>query len=144
MEVFKSFDKNNDGQIDKNELLVSYDKLKHDPSLQSLIDGVITRVDMNANTNIDYTEFLLATINYKQELNEEVAAKIFDTVNSNKSNFINRNQLSQFLNLTSPENEWELQCIMREVDENKDGVISFEEFKLMMKRFMMEDVEKSI
>lgn len=62
-EIFKSFDRNNDGILSKEELIQGYTQLYGNiERAQIEVEQILQRVDLNGNGEIDYSEFLAANI----------------------------------------------------------------------------------
>ena len=55
-EIFKAFDKNNDGVLSRNELIQGYTKLYGSAERATLeVDNILEKVDLNKNGAIDYS-----------------------------------------------------------------------------------------
>ena len=93
--------------------------------------------------NYNNIEFLLASINKKKILSEENlrnAFKLFDKVNYNiyqdGNGTISADEVKTILGLGKQFSEDVWTEVIKEVDQNSDGEISFEEFNSMMKKFI--------
>jgi calcium-dependent protein kinase len=71
-EIFKSFDKNHDGILSKDELIQGYAQL-YGSADRALIEVelILQRVDINGNGTIDYSEFLAANLSLSELLTNE-------------------------------------------------------------------------
>ena len=121
------------GTIELHELQQVMRKLGQNPSEAELIE-MISSVDDNGDHEIDFNEFLLLMKSRIGERDPEKelrdAFAVFDT---DKSGSIDRKELKRLMKkLGQTLTEGELDAMMDEVDENGDGVISFEEFKALM------------
>ena len=81
--IFKALDKNGDGKLSKEEIFEGYDhffgKGMDKESLEKLFDAV----DLDRSGFIDYSEFVIASMNEKTLLTNEklqAAFKMFDKV----------------------------------------------------------------
>eukprot|EP00475_Leptophrys_vorax_P028144 TRINITY_DN40556_c0_g1_i2.p2 TRINITY_DN40556_c0_g1~~TRINITY_DN40556_c0_g1_i2.p2 ORF type:complete len:120 (-),score=28.03 TRINITY_DN40556_c0_g1_i2:460-819(-) len=85
---------------------------------------------MDGNGEIDYSEFVAATMQSRGLDNDKNLRAAFDFFDSDRSGYIDIEELADALgaDLTS------LKEILAEVDTNNDGKISFEEFKNMMQK----------
>mmetsp|Transcript_20714 Transcript_20714/g.18120 ORF Transcript_20714/g.18120 Transcript_20714/m.18120 type:complete len:120 (-) Transcript_20714:658-1017(-) len=94
----------------------------------------MNQVDSNKSGAIDYTEFVMATINRKRILSQESLHKAFNLFDKDGNGFIDAEELAMIFN---PGNQKEISSsvweeLIKEVDLNGDGKISFEEFSEMM------------
>ena len=95
------------------------------------IEQIFKSIDTDNSGNIEYTEFISASIEKNIYLNEEKlkdAFKLFDADNSGK---ISRAEIEKVLH--TGKNSKEVDTIMNKHDTNKDGEIDFNEFLGMMK-----------
>ena len=67
--MFKSFDKNSDGRLDKDEIQQGYEKLGRMISDED-IDNIFTQIDIDGSGYIDYTEFVAAAIEMEALMND--------------------------------------------------------------------------
>jgi calcium-dependent protein kinase len=97
------------------------------------LEELFKSIDTDNSGNIEYTEFISASIEKSVYLNEEKlkdAFKLFDADNSGK---ISRAEIEKVLHMDKHSKE--IDAIMDKHDKNKDGEIDFEEFLGMMKEF---------
>jgi calcium-dependent protein kinase len=81
--VFKSLDENGDGMLSKEEVLNGYESHFGVPINEQEVDKLFEAVDTDGSGTIDYTEFVVATMNEKNLLTKdklENAFKMFDKV----------------------------------------------------------------
>eukprot|EP00347_Sterkiella_histriomuscorum_P015455 403356964 len=124
---FRKFDKNGNGSI--SHLIWS-------------------RVDLDGNGKIDFTEWEVATINKKDALTTRKLKKAFDMFDLDKSGSISALELKKamgsFVGDLISDNVWKK--MIAEVDKNGNGEIDFEEFAKMMQVLLDqgngEDVEE--
>jgi calcium-dependent protein kinase len=135
LQAFKDLDKDHDGQISKNELIAAYKKASNSPLIEKQADEILKKLDFNRTEAIDFSEFLVANVNYMQALNKDKLKQIFDIIDKDKNGFLSPTELKEFLNLTDNQHESFVSEMIAEVDRNKDGVISFDEFDSMMNEF---------
>ena len=64
--IFKEIDINGDGNLSKDEVLLGYEKHFGIPISEEQGDEMFARIDLDGNGTIDYTEFVMATIDEKQ------------------------------------------------------------------------------
>ena len=81
--MFIHFDKNKDGRLSKEEIIQGYEEYYGTPPKLDEIDKLFASVDSDGSGTIDYTEFVIATLNEKTLLNDEklrAAFQMFDKV----------------------------------------------------------------
>lgn len=130
--VFQEIDKDKGGTIQKQELKQALTKSKHKLSDQEIQD-MIESVDYNRNQEINYTEFLAATIDpniLKEESRLKGIFNLFDVDNSGEITIDNMVQtFSKFGRNISKE---EINQVLEKHDKSHQGSINFEEFKQMI------------
>ena len=149
-EIFFCFDKNGDGKISKEEFVTG---LSNTNNLNNIlkkgnnIDGLIKNIDTDNNGYIGFEEFCIALINKEKILTENNLRMAFDVFDRDKSGGINQNELKYILGeYNSSAKEYLWRKMIEQIDINRDGQISYEEFHKMMmdvinnknKRFSME------
>ncbi|KAJ8640904.1 hypothetical protein MRB53_017598 [Persea americana] len=133
-EMFKMMDTNSKGNITLEELKVGLQKIGQqvpDPDVQMLMEAA----DVNGNGTLDYGEFVAVSIHLKKMGNEDDhLQKAFLYFDQNKSGYIEIEELQESLadDLGSDQEEV-INAIIRDVDTDKDGRISYDEFAAMMK-----------
>jgi len=60
--AFKALDKNSDGRLSREELIEGFKKI-YGPLAEEEVDKILQRVDANGSGEIDYSEWIVATIN---------------------------------------------------------------------------------
>lgn len=94
-------------------------------------------MDKDGNGVIDYTEFITAAINKVAVLNQKNLISAFQIIDTDNSGMITIDELKQvFDNSGDKKDESLWEDIMKEVDQNNDNQISFEEFKDAMTKFL--------
>lgn len=68
--AFKALDKNSDGKLSRDELIEGYRKI-YGELAESEVDKILARVDINHSGEIDYSEWIVATINKEKLLSRE-------------------------------------------------------------------------
>ncbi|KAE9621694.1 hypothetical protein Lal_00032988 [Lupinus albus] len=132
-EGFQVMDTANRGKINRDELRVGLHKLGHqvpDEDIQILMDAG----DVDKDGYLDYGEFVAISVHLRKMGNDEHLHKAFQYFDGNQSGYIEIEELRQALSDEVEINSEEVvNAIMHDVDTDKDGKISFEEFAAMMK-----------
>ena len=94
-------------------------------------------VDADNNGCIDYSEFVMATLNKKNLLSEGRLKAAFDIFDKDHSGYIDASEIKMVLGKGKNLDEEVWQELIKEVDFNGDGEVSFKEFKKMMQSLMV-------
>merc|ERR1719271_514761 len=108
---------------------------------------IMKEVDSDGSGGIDYTEFLAATLSRKQYMQEDIVWSAFRVFDLDGDGQITREELAQVLSGDRVKdveqalqlNKDEIERIIKEVDEDGDGQISFQEFFKKKKKDGEED-----
>ncbi|KAJ4809345.1 Calcium-dependent protein kinase [Rhynchospora pubera] len=132
-ELFQKMDLNNDNKISFDELKLGLHKLGQqlpDSDVRILMDAA----DTDGNGFLDYGEFVAVSIHLKKIGNDEHLHRAFSFFDQNKSGYIEIEELSTSLaDDLGPNHDEVINAIIHDVDTDKDGKISYEEFAAMMK-----------
>ena len=133
-DVFRNLDRNGDGRLSKEELVLAYAQHNTEEQTQEIVENVMRKVDVDKNGYIDYSEFLAASINFQtltSKANLEQAFRLFD---KDGSGMISIQEIKEILGVDQQVSDTAWREIMREVDANSDGEIDLKEFISMMLR----------
>mmetsp|Transcript_168031 Transcript_168031/g.297702 ORF Transcript_168031/g.297702 Transcript_168031/m.297702 type:complete len:499 (+) Transcript_168031:99-1595(+) len=134
-QTFQILDKNRDGTLTAQE--IKEGMRQHKVSLPEDLEESLRLIDTDGSGVIDYTEFIAATMSTKQYLKEEVVWSAFRTFDKDGDGKITRAELMSILKddaLTQEQLEGQIDQMMKEVDLNNDGSISYHEFLTMMQK----------
>ena len=132
-DLFKALDVNGDGSLSINEL---QEGLKGKENGETILN-LLKSADTDGSGEINYTEFIAATIDANVFMREDylrTAFNMFDKDNSGKIDstevvaLLSDEELGNFVSASA------IQQAMKEIDANGDGEIDFEEFMAMMKK----------
>jgi len=133
--VFRAFDENGDGKLSMEEVkkgyLDHYGKIMSDQEVEEMFNAV----DTDRSGFIDYTEFVVAATNQNALTSQEKLQAAFRMFDKDGSGRISPEEIREVLcfgdqGAISVE---AVDAIIKQVDENGDGEIEFEEFVAMMK-----------
>ncbi|KAK7317803.1 hypothetical protein RJT34_02348 [Clitoria ternatea] len=131
-EIFRTFDRNNDGSLTQLELTSLLRSLGLKPS-QELLETFIHKADTNNNGLVEFSEFVALVASEllpaKSPYTEEQLMQLFRMFDRDGNGFITAAELAHSMArvghaLTTEE----LTGMIKEADTDGDGMISFQEF----------------
>jgi len=137
--AFKALDKNSDGKLSREELVEGYKQIMGEIAAEQEVDRIMAIADADGSGEIDYSEFVVATINKRKLLSEEKLTAAFKLFDKDGSGSISAEEVKEVLGVGKNIDEKIWNEIIVEVDGNGDGEISFEEFKIMMQKLLIDD-----
>jgi calcium-dependent protein kinase len=130
--VFNFLDVNRDGTISSKELAELLKKDLPAEDVDSFTDTIMEHVDSDKSGQIDYTEFLKATIKYKKVCTKENLLRAFKFFDEDGNGTIEYSELSSALTDGAVITEGLIQELMSQVDTNQDGKIDLDEFESLL------------
>ncbi|KAJ6741824.1 SERINE/THREONINE-PROTEIN KINASE [Salix viminalis] len=132
-EGFQVMDTGNNGKINIDELRVGLQKLgQHVP--ESDLQILMEVGDIDRDGYLDYGEFVAINVHLRKMGNDEHLREAFKFFDKNQSGYIEIDELRDALaDEVDGSNEEVINAIINDVDTDKDGKISYEEFGTMMK-----------
>ncbi|KAL1812485.1 hypothetical protein ACET3Z_022550 [Daucus carota] len=132
-DMFALMDTDSDGKVTYEELKAGLRKVGSqlaEPEIKLLMDVA----DVDGNGVLNYGEFVAVTIHLQRMENDEHFRKAFTFFDKNGNGYIELDELRDALADESGETDDDvLHEIMQDVDTDKDGKISYDEFVAMMK-----------
>ncbi|KAK5841178.1 calcium-dependent protein kinase 24 [Gossypium arboreum] len=133
IEMFNMMDTDENGYLSFEELRDGLQKMGHsvgDPDVRMLMEAA----DIDGNGTLSCEEFVIMVVHLKRIGNDEHLAQAFNHFDKNQSGYIEFEELKETLmqDDPGPNNEQLIKDIMQDVDKDKDGRISYQEFKAMM------------
>eukprot|EP01095_Lingulamoeba_sp_RSL-Kostka_P001434 TRINITY_DN1200_c2_g3_i1.p1 TRINITY_DN1200_c2_g3~~TRINITY_DN1200_c2_g3_i1.p1 ORF type:complete len:203 (-),score=90.66 TRINITY_DN1200_c2_g3_i1:139-747(-) len=127
---FNLFDMDGDGFITAKELSLMMKCMGRDTTIQQA-EKMIMEVDENKNGTVEFDEFLVMAGAYFQ-LDKGVNLK-FEDFDKDGDGFITKDEIAQTMKKIGVQlTDKQIQDMINEADEDNDGVISYQEFVIMM------------
>ena len=127
--VFQTLDKDGDGKLTYNELknafITYFGKSISEIKLQEIMEDS----DGNADGVISYEEFLRAGVTKEKLLEERNLKLAFDRFDTDKDGKLSKDEIKKVLYASNFDY---INDLLREIDMNNDGFVSYEEFKYLM------------
>lgn len=135
--TFIFLDLNGDGKLSTDELIEAFNQIfGSEVNAQKEVNNIMMQLDMDHNGYIDYTEFVLATINKSWLVTKENLIATFSVFDKDGNGTISPYEIKQLLGVGTSVTDEEWKELISEIDLNGDGEISIEEFVMMMKTFL--------
>ncbi|XWS66550.1 hypothetical protein CRYUN_Cryun05aG0209300 [Craigia yunnanensis] len=131
-EMFKMIDTDNSGQITYEELKDGLKKFGANLA-ESEFHALMQAADINNSGTIDYEEFVAATLHLNKVEREDNLLAAFSYFDRDSSGYITQDELQKACQEFGIE-DIRLDEMMREVDQDNDGRIDYNEFVAMMQK----------
>jgi calcium-dependent protein kinase len=93
------------------------------PISEEEVDKMFKEIDIDGNGTIDYTEFVMATMNQHNMMSNEKLMQAFKMFDKDGSGTISADEIRGVLGSGTQLSEETIEDIIKEVDENGDGEI---------------------
>ena len=142
--MFKKMDESGDGKLSYNELRKGFNKYYNDGggglSDQEFQD-LITKLDQDNNGFVEYEEFLSATVNLELLLTEKNLHMAFAFFDKDGSGKLDVSEVKGALGMISKSDQQGskdefIRKLIQEIDTNNDGEVSYDEFKILMRKVL--------
>lgn len=100
------------------------------------VDRIFELVDVDHSNEIDFSEFVTATANRGNLLQDDKLKQAFSYYDKDNSGSISVDEIRGVLGVGQHISDEVWRQVVLEVDENGDGEVSFEEFKIMMQQLL--------
>jgi calcium-dependent protein kinase len=130
--AFKVLDNNGDGKVSKDELLSMYRQKANFINPEKEVEKIMHQVDVDGSGFIDYTEFILASLNKDVLLSKENLEKAFALFDKDSSGQITSSEIAEILSQGSSQDDPIWQDILKQVDKDGNGQIDIREFQSLL------------
>ena len=138
--LFNQMDKTGDGRIFKSELISGFKTILEDEStIEKDAEEIYNNINKDGSGYIQYEEFIRAAVDKEMFLEENVLRFAFDYFDKDGNGNICLDEIRKIFGKSIKDKnkvEEGLKKIMSEVDLNSDGIISFKEFTIIMKKLL--------
>jgi len=134
-DIFLGLDTDSDGTLTVAELKTGLQQAglaEAAPDIEQIVEGL----DVDGSGVVDYTEFMAAALSQETYTKEDLCWTAFNVFDLDGDGKITRQELRKVLDNGSFEREaaGAREELLKEIDEDGDGSINFEEFMTMMKK----------
>ena len=119
--VFKAMDANGDGKLSKEEIKSGYATHFGRDISDEEVDDMFSKVDADKNGDIDYSEFVVATMSEKKILNNKNIKAAFDMFDTDGGGSITSDEVKKILSFGQNIDPEAIEEMLAKVDSNKDG-----------------------
>ena len=130
---FDKIDSNHDGMISKEELIHCLELIHpHEEAVKKAYD-IFHEIDFNNDGSINFSEFITVNMEKEKVLNEKMLKNAFKIFDLDGNGYITIDELKETIPLEIQNNSQWID-IVKEVDQDGDCQINYEEFKFMMEK----------
>jgi len=137
--AFEDIDTNHSGTISAAELGTAMQRaglsMAQEEVERKSYSGIIKSTDFLGSGQLNYTEFLMATLDLKRVLTEEIMFTAFKHFDAEGTGYITANSLAQAFQQAGYDfNEQEIREMVREFGLREDCKIDFDEFRTILRK----------
>lgn len=103
---------------------------------ESEVDKILAAADADGNGELEYSEWVAATINKERLLSDEKLSAAFKLFDRDGGGTISADEIKEVLGVGRKYDERIWADIISDVDKDGDGNIDYDEFKEMMKKLI--------
>jgi calcium-dependent protein kinase len=134
--AFIEFDENGDGRLTKQELEKGLLKVMTPTEAKKEVDRIMDLMDNDNNGYIEYEEFLRAALNKEDLLTDNNLQQAFTLFDKDNSGKISAEEIKKAFGDNDQKTDNLFEIMIKEIDVNGDGEISFKEFKELMRNMI--------
>ena len=109
--------------MSKEDIYDGYQKVFGVPITKEQVDSLFDKVDIDGSGSIDYTEFVMATMNEKLLVTRDRLMMAFKTFDADGSGALSPEEILDVLRFDDSIDPKEIESMIHEFDENGDGEI---------------------
>lgn len=113
--IFKAMDIDGNGELSKEEVLAGYEEHFGISISEEAVDAMFKAVDIDGNGAIDYTEFVMATMNEKDLITNDRLRAAFRLFDKDGSGAISPDEIKAALGIGEQDNS-NLTKLLKEID----------------------------
>ena len=137
LKLYRYFNEAGDCKLTKEELINGLSKYRDRKEVVTKVDSLFLLLDSDNNGNIEYEEFLRACIDKKEILTEEYLKYAFKFLDKENKGSLSVDEINNaFLEKENKLFEIAITKDINDVDQDGDGIINFNEFKILMTNTM--------
>ena len=137
LKMYRNFNIAGDCKLTKEELVNGLSEYRNREEVVKEVDNLFLLLDSDNNGNIEFEEFLRACIDKNEILTDEYLKYAFKFLDKGNKGILTVEEINKaFLEKENKLFEIALTQDIMKVDQDGDGNINFEEFKLLMKNTM--------
>jgi len=130
LKLFRYFNESGNCELSKDELKKGLKEFKDEKEIEEKLDNIFKELDADNNGYIEFEEFLRACINKKEILNDKYLSYAFKFLDKQNKKLLSPEQIiSAFFSEENSALKETMNKILNNNDYDKNGLISFEEFK---------------
>ena len=138
-QVFVRLDENQDGKLQYKEVLKGYTEFFGEELAEEETRRIFALVDVDNNGEIDFSEFVTATVNRGALLQDDKLRQAFRFYDKDDSGSISIDEIKDVLGVGKSIDDHVWDQVVKEVDRDGNGEVDFDEFKEMMVKLLRDD-----
>ena len=139
--IFRQLDTDGNGTLSYEEIKQGFNKYYGENKIsEKEFNDIMNAIDKDKNKCIEYEEFIAATINLDMLLSDKYLRLAFNSYDKDGSQLLSVDEIKKALGLIEGNEDNDvIKNIIKEIDLNGDGQISFDEFKQLMLKVVKKD-----
>lgn len=132
--VFRAMDVDCDGKLSRMEIKKGYKEHFGKSISDEELEQIFSRVDSDMSGEIDYSEFVMATMSQQKLASQNRLRSAFEAFDKDGNGQISPAEVRMLLGGGAGIDDKQVEKIIAQVDRDGDGEVSFEEFCEMMEK----------